>query len=200
MRSDNVNSLAALVGRELEADDLDEDNFASSESDDDDLDDVDDDDVDEVDDDEDEDEIDDDDLDDDDVDDVDDDDLDDDDDDDVDDVDDDVDELDDDDDPDEPDPDDVDVAETLFATDAADTFRFSAGTELERVVGFSAAGGDSLVLDPGLEYSLRQDGEDVVLHFSNGDELVLLDVDLASLTPGWVTTAPEVTFMFSGWF
>jgi serralysin len=45
------------------------------------------------------------------------------------------------------------------------------------------------MLDPGTTYTVSQVGADTVIDFGAGSEMILVGVQLASLTPGWIVGA-----------
>jgi Ca2+-binding RTX toxin-like protein len=79
-------------------------------------------------------------------------------------------------------------ADTLTGGAGADKFQFKAGGGTDRVLDFSYAQGDRVLLDPGQAYIAKQAGADVVLSLNTGDTLTLANVTLSSLHTGWVVT------------
>ena len=57
---------------------------------------------------------------------------------------------------------------------------------LDRVIDFSRAQGDIVLLDPGTQYSVAQSGSDVVITMVGGGQLVLAGVSMSSLTGNWI--------------
>lgn len=74
--------------------------------------------------------------------------------------------------------------DTLTGGGGADIFHASHG--VDRVTDFNQDEGDRILLDPGVTYVLTQVGPDAVLDFGQGDQLILLGVQVASLRPGWL--------------
>ncbi|OYU70712.1 MAG: hypothetical protein CFE28_12360 [Alphaproteobacteria bacterium PA2] len=68
----------------------------------------------------------------------------------------------------------------------ADIFHSSSGAGIDRVVDFSLAEGDRVLLDPGTAYTLRQSGADTIVDMGNGDQVILVGVQLTSLTGNWI--------------
>jgi hypothetical protein len=64
-------------------------------------------------------------------------------------------------------------------------FHSFAEAGLDRVTDFSAAEGDSVELDPGTAYTVRQVGADTVVEMSAG-RVVLVGVTAAALPVGWI--------------
>ena len=76
--------------------------------------------------------------------------------------------------------------DTLTGGPGADTFHSFSGAGIDLVTDFNQAEGDRVQLDPGTAYTLRQVGADTVVDMGNGDQLILANVQLATLTPGWI--------------
>lgn len=78
-------------------------------------------------------------------------------------------------------------ADTLAGGAGADSFHSFTGTGIDRVVDFNRAEGDVVQLDPGTQYTVAQVGADTVLTLgSSSDQVILVGVQMASLTPGWI--------------
>jgi Ca2+-binding RTX toxin-like protein len=69
----------------------------------------------------------------------------------------------------------------------ADTFHAFAGSGVDTVTDFHRAEGDRVVLDVGTTYTVGQVGADTVVDMGGGSQLVLQNVQLSSLTGGWIT-------------
>jgi Ca2+-binding RTX toxin-like protein len=78
--------------------------------------------------------------------------------------------------------------DTISGGSGADIFHISGGAGLDRVTDFQQAEGDRVQLDAGASYSLRQAGADTIVDLGNGDQMVLQNVQLASLNSGWIFT------------
>jgi Ca2+-binding RTX toxin-like protein len=77
-------------------------------------------------------------------------------------------------------------ADTETGGAGADTFHSSSGAGLDRVLDFHASEGDRVMLDPGTHYTVAQVGADTVIDMGNGDEMVLVGVQLNTLPGGWI--------------
>jgi serralysin len=80
-------------------------------------------------------------------------------------------------------------ADTMTGGPGADTFHSFAGAGVDVVTDFNAAEGDRVQLDPGTTYSLRQSGADMIVDLGNGDQLILKNVQMATLPTGWIFEA-----------
>jgi Ca2+-binding RTX toxin-like protein len=76
--------------------------------------------------------------------------------------------------------------DTMSGGSGADTFRAFAGGGHDVITDFNAAEGDRIQLDPGTTYAATQSGADVILDLGGGAQTILKNVQLASLTPGWI--------------
>jgi len=76
--------------------------------------------------------------------------------------------------------------DTIQGGSGADTFNSFSGAGLDRILGFDAAKGDHVQLDPGTHYTLSQVGADTVIDLGGGDEMVLVGVNSSTLPPGWL--------------
>lgn len=75
--------------------------------------------------------------------------------------------------------------DTLTGGAGADTFHGFAGAGLDRVTDFNAGEGDHVLLDAGTSYTVSQVGSDVVIQMTGG-QMVLANVQLSTLPPGWL--------------
>jgi Ca2+-binding RTX toxin-like protein len=74
----------------------------------------------------------------------------------------------------------------LFGGAGADTFRGFGGGGRDVVGDFNQADGDRVLLDPGTSYVVSQVGANVHITMTGGGVVVLGDVQLSSLTDGWL--------------
>ncbi len=78
-------------------------------------------------------------------------------------------------------------ADTVAGGLGADIFHISADAGSDRVLDFNRAEGDRVHLDPGATYSVAQVGADTVITLaSSSDQMILVGVQMTSLTPGWI--------------
>jgi hypothetical protein len=76
--------------------------------------------------------------------------------------------------------------DVLVGGAGADMFMSFGQTGVDKVMDFSASEGDYVFIEPGTTYSLVQQGGDTVVNFGEGHRLVLVDVQLSSLSDGWI--------------
>jgi serralysin len=78
--------------------------------------------------------------------------------------------------------------DTLTGGAGADIFHSFAGAGIDRVTDFNLAEGDRVQLDAGFSYSVAQVGADTVVTMAGApsDQMILVGVQLSSLTPGWI--------------
>ena len=79
--------------------------------------------------------------------------------------------------------------DTVTGGAGADLFHGSQDAGLDRVLDFHLAEGDRVMLDPGTTYTLAQIGADTVIDMGGGHQMVLVGVQLSTLTPGWIFAA-----------
>lgn len=75
---------------------------------------------------------------------------------------------------------------TMSGGPGADTFHTFNGAGIDRVLDFNAGEGDRVQLDPGTTWTVSQVGPDTVINLGNGDEMVLVGVQLSSLPANWI--------------
>ncbi len=68
----------------------------------------------------------------------------------------------------------------------ADIFHSFSGAGIDRVLDFNPAEGDRVMLDPGTTFTLKQVGADTVVDMGNGDQVILVGVQLSTLKDGWI--------------
>lgn len=76
--------------------------------------------------------------------------------------------------------------DTMTGGGGADLFHTFGDAGLDRVTDFSLAEGDRVMLDPGTQFSVIQSGGDTVIDMVGGGRMVLVGIELATLTPGWI--------------
>ena len=79
-------------------------------------------------------------------------------------------------------------SDTVSGGGGADIFHSFSGAGVDVVLDFNAMEGDRVQLDPGTSYMLNQVGADTVVDMGDGDELILRNVQLATLPQGWIFT------------
>jgi len=78
-------------------------------------------------------------------------------------------------------------SDTITGGAGADRFHGSQDAGLDRVLDFSLAQGDRVMLDPGTVYTLGQLGADTVIDMGTpGNQMILVGVQLSTLTDGWI--------------
>ena len=76
--------------------------------------------------------------------------------------------------------------DTLAGGPGADIFHTSQDAGIDKVLDFNQAEGDRVMLDPGTTYTVSQQGADTVINMGGGNEMILVGVQLSTLTPGWI--------------
>jgi Ca2+-binding RTX toxin-like protein len=76
--------------------------------------------------------------------------------------------------------------DTISGGSGADNFHGSQDAGIDRVVDFNLAEGDRVQLDPGTTYNLMQVGADTVLDMGGGHQMILVGVQMSTLTGAWV--------------
>jgi Ca2+-binding RTX toxin-like protein len=67
-----------------------------------------------------------------------------------------------------------------------DIFHTFSGAGLDKVLDFNLAEGDRVMLDPGTTFTVSQVGADTVIDMGNGDQMILVGVQMATLTGSWI--------------
>ena len=68
----------------------------------------------------------------------------------------------------------------------ADIFHTSQDAGIDRVLDFHLSEGDRVQLDPGTTFTVTQVGADTVIDLGAGNQMVLVGVQMSTLTPGWI--------------
>jgi Ca2+-binding RTX toxin-like protein len=68
----------------------------------------------------------------------------------------------------------------------ADIFHGSQDAGIDRVLDFSLAEGDRVMLDPGTTYTVAQVGSDTVIDMGGANQMILVGVQLSTLPQGWI--------------
>ena len=76
--------------------------------------------------------------------------------------------------------------DTLTGDLGADIFHTHGAAGIDRVTDFSQAQGDRVQLLPGTIYTTAQVGDDTVISMNGGGQMILVGVQLSSLTSGWI--------------
>lgn len=79
--------------------------------------------------------------------------------------------------------------DTITGGAGADTFHIFAQSGLDLVTDFTRAEGDRVFIGDGSRYSVTQVGADVVIDLVGGARMVLANVQLSSLSEGWIVSA-----------
>jgi Ca2+-binding RTX toxin-like protein len=76
--------------------------------------------------------------------------------------------------------------DTITGGLGADIFHTFGEAGIDRVTDFNRAEGDRVLLDAGTTYSVAQVGADTVVTMGGGGQMILVGVQLSSLTTGWI--------------
>jgi serralysin len=76
--------------------------------------------------------------------------------------------------------------DTVFGGGGADVFHGSQDQGVDIVMDFSIAEGDRVMLDPGATYEVRQQGTDIIIDTGAGNLMIVANVELSALPPGWI--------------
>ncbi|MDB5493889.1 MAG: hypothetical protein JWP86_1226 [Phenylobacterium sp.] len=76
--------------------------------------------------------------------------------------------------------------DTIIGGAGADIFHTFSGAGMDRVLDFHVSEGDRVQLDPGTAYTVSQVGADTVIDMGAGDQMILVGVQLSSLTGAWI--------------
>ena len=76
--------------------------------------------------------------------------------------------------------------DTLTGGAGADDFHSFGEAGIDRVTDFSLAQGDRVMLDPGTQYTVAQVGADTVISMTGGGQMILVGVQMSTLTEAWI--------------
>jgi serralysin len=76
--------------------------------------------------------------------------------------------------------------DTMTGGAGADAFHTFGDAGLDRVTDFHLSEGDRVQLDPGAQYTVSQVGADTVIDMTGGGQMILVGVQMTTLTPGWI--------------
>jgi hypothetical protein len=76
--------------------------------------------------------------------------------------------------------------DTISGGAGADLFHDSQDAGIDRVTDFNYAQGDRVQLDPGTTFTVGQVGDDTVIDMGGGNQMILVGVQLSTLTAGWI--------------
>jgi Ca2+-binding RTX toxin-like protein len=76
--------------------------------------------------------------------------------------------------------------DTVTGGAGADLFHTFGDAGVDRVLDFSLAQGDRVQLDPGTQYTVAQSGADTVISMTGGGQMILVGVQMSTLTAGWI--------------
>ena len=79
--------------------------------------------------------------------------------------------------------------DTIAGGAGADIFNTFGQAGLDRVTDFNLAEGDRVMVEAGTQYAVAQVGGDTVISMTGGGEMVLVGVQMSSLTSGWIFSA-----------
>jgi Ca2+-binding RTX toxin-like protein len=80
--------------------------------------------------------------------------------------------------------------DTVSGGGGADLFHSFSGAGTMRVLDFSSAQGDRVMLDPGNTWTAHQSGADTVIDITGGGQVTLVGVQLSSLSGAWIFDGP----------
>jgi Ca2+-binding RTX toxin-like protein len=79
--------------------------------------------------------------------------------------------------------------DTIAGGAGADTFHTFSGAGIDRVTDFNPAEGDRVQVDVGAAWTVSQVGSDTVIDMGGGDQMVLVGVQMSTLTGAWIFAA-----------
>jgi Ca2+-binding RTX toxin-like protein len=78
--------------------------------------------------------------------------------------------------------------DTVSGGAGADTFHTFSGAGRDRVLDFHIGEGDRVQVDAGTTYTVTQIGADTIIDMGGGDQMILVGVQMSTLTGGWIFT------------
>jgi Ca2+-binding RTX toxin-like protein len=77
-------------------------------------------------------------------------------------------------------------ADTESGGAGADIFHTFSGAGIDKVLDFHLSEGDRVMVDPGTVFTVIQVGADTVIDMGNGDQMILVGVQMSTLTGSWI--------------
>jgi len=77
--------------------------------------------------------------------------------------------------------------DTVTGGAGADVFHSFSDAGVDWIMDFNRGQGDRVQLDPGTAYTVRQQGADVVVDMGGGNQMILVGVQMSSLTGDWIS-------------
>jgi serralysin len=78
-------------------------------------------------------------------------------------------------------------SDTIWGGGGADIFHTWGQAGIDQIMDFSRALGDRVLVTERTPYTVAQSGDNVVIDMGGGNQMILVGVQMASLTEGWVT-------------
>ncbi|MDP3853732.1 M10 family metallopeptidase C-terminal domain-containing protein [Phenylobacterium sp.] len=77
-------------------------------------------------------------------------------------------------------------SDSIWGGAGADTFHTWRDAGIDRIMDFNRAQGDSVLVSEGSTYTVSQSESDVVIDMGGGSQMILVGVQMSSLTSGWI--------------